>query len=220
MIEELDEWRSRRAAKRVKPGDGRPLKPFRWWQLLTRSVLSVEVAVGDGTTSVFTVEVNHLGDKESGEVMAGLYRDGRHIAESRTPAAFSVPGGTIEVATSGFGLKRCHLVALDGTERQLTPDPRSAEGRRARLARDHPAASRGIGAAAVAVLVVSVALLVPQLVELLTRIPPVAENLGVFVSPVQLPVWANTALTIAAATASTERALRLRYHWLLDGAGN
>jgi hypothetical protein len=37
---------------------------------------------------------------------------------------------------------------------------------------------------------------------------------------VQLPVWANIALTIAAAVASTERALRLRYHWLLDGAGN
>lgn len=220
MIDELDEWRARRAAKRVTPGDGRALRPFRWWQLLTRSVLSVEVAVPDGNASVFTVEVNHLGDKDSGEVMAELYRDGRHVAESRTPAAFSVPGGTIEVATSGFGLKRCHLVGLDGAERQLTPHARSAEGRRARLASDHPAASRVIGAAAVAVLVASVALLVPQLVELLSRIPPVAENLGVFVSPVQLPAWANTALTIAAAVASTDRALRLRYHWLLDGAGN
>jgi hypothetical protein len=49
---------------------------------------------------------------------------------------------------------------------------------------------------------------VPQLVEVLSRILPVAENLCLFVSPVQLP-----------ACASTERALRRRYHRLLDRAG-
>jgi hypothetical protein len=215
-----EERAARRASKRVKPGDGRALKPFRWWHLLTRSLLGVRVANGDGSESVYAVDVNHLGDKDSGEVMANLYRDGRLEAVSRTPAAFSVPGGTIEVATSSFGLKRCHLVALDGSERQLTPDPGSAEGRRARLDTTHPRVSRSIGAVAVAVLVVSVGLLVPQLLEVVTSVPLIAENVGTFVSPVELPVWLNTALTVGALLASTERALRLRYHWLLDGAGN
>ncbi|NKY97978.1 hypothetical protein HGB44_09960 [Nocardiopsis dassonvillei subsp. albirubida] len=32
------EWRRHRAAQRVKPGNGRPLKPFRWWQLTFRAL--------------------------------------------------------------------------------------------------------------------------------------------------------------------------------------
>jgi hypothetical protein len=141
-----------------------------------------------------------------------------HHAESKLPAAFPVEGGTIEVEATDFGLRRCHYVTAAGVERQLVPDPASAEGRRARLGREHPTLSRWIGIFSVVLLVVSLLLLVPQLVEAVTLVPPVAERFGTFESPVDLPVWASSALGLAAVLASTERALRLRHHWLLDSA--
>jgi len=66
------------------------------------------------------------------------------------------------------------------------------------------------------VLLVGLVLLVPQLLELVTRIDAVAERVGVFTSPVSLPPWLNTTLTVAGVLASLERALTLRNHWLLD----
>ena len=213
-----DEWKADRAAKRIRPGDGRPLKRFRWWQLFGRSVF--HLPADTGRPAVYSIDVTHAGDKDTGEVMAKLYRDGTHVATSKVPARFPVEGGTIEVAASTVGLKRAHFVTPDGAERQLVPDSASAEGRRARLTREHPAASRALGAVSIFFLVIGVALLALQLLESLSAVPPVAESIGVFVSPVHLPVWLNIALGIAAALGSTERALRLRYHWLLDGAGN
>jgi hypothetical protein len=35
-------WNDRRLVKRVKPGDGRQLEPFRWWQMTRRSVTTFE----------------------------------------------------------------------------------------------------------------------------------------------------------------------------------
>ncbi len=43
---------------------------------------------------------------------------------------------------------------------------------------------------------------------------------GVSEPPIHLPLWLNIALGPAAAPASTERALRLRHHWLLDAGGS
>ncbi|WP_143014976.1 hypothetical protein [Glycomyces harbinensis] len=65
-----------------------------------------------------------------------------------------------------------------------------------------------------------VALLVLQLLEPISQIPPVLERFGAFESPLHLPVWLNIALGVAAALASTERALRLRYHRLLDNVAD
>lgn len=67
------------------------------------------------------------------------------------------------------------------------------------------------------VLIIALVLGVPQLIEDITRIPPVADAVGTFVSPFHLPVWANISLVLAALVASTERALRMRYNWILDG---
>ncbi|MFI9485544.1 hypothetical protein ACIG47_04060 [Promicromonospora sp. NPDC052451] len=212
-------WTMRRAARRVRPGDGRPLQPFRWWQHLSRSLLYLTLARPDGGQVTYAVEVRHL-QGDDGEGRAHLYVDGRQQATSKLPAAFPVEGGTIEVVKTAFGLRRCHYVADDGSEYQLVPDPASAEGRRARLDRENPGIGRLVSAVSVLVLVVSVVLLVPQLAEVLFRLPPVAERFGTFTSPVVLPAWLNIGLTLAAAAASTERALRLRYHWLLDGVGN
>jgi hypothetical protein len=213
------EWRSKLAARRIKPGDGRPLKRFRWWQMLTRSLYYLPPMDFADRRTEYAVDVRHGGNATTGEIEAQLYVDGALRSVSRLPSMFPVEGGgRIEVAASTFGLKRCHWVRADGSEQQLIPDPDSAEGRRARLDKTHPAASRWVGRVTTGVLVVAVGTLVPQLVETVSLFPPVAENLGAFDSPVDLPAWANVVVTIGAAFASTERALRLRYHWLLDGA--
>ncbi|MGI5429460.1 hypothetical protein [Streptomyces sp. CA-179760] len=211
------EWRHRRAVRRVEPGDGRALRRFRWWQMLTRALFRLRLTNEDGRQTVYAVDVRHQ-NASDGHVKAHLYLDGRHHAESRVPAVFPVRGGTVEVNASGFGLKRCHYVTAEGTEFPLVPDPASAEGRRARLDRSHPALSRCMGFLSATVLVIGLVLLILQLAEQVTRDPEgVARYVGTFISPVDLPAWANAVVGLVTAAASTERALRLRYHWLLDG---
>ncbi|MCG8914961.1 hypothetical protein L6E12_04045 [Actinokineospora sp. PR83] len=214
-----ESWNERRRAKRAKPGDGRALKPFRWWQMVRRSVLSITLPV-HGRPVVHTVEVKHGGDAESGVVRAGLYLDGHLRLESRLPARFPVAGGHIEVHRSEAGMRRCHFVGDDGGVRRLVPDPRSAEGRRMRFAREHPAASGLIGAASILVLLIGVGLNLLQIAEPISRIPPIATALGTFESPLRLPLWLSLTLGVGAAVGAVERAMRMRYHWLLDsGAG-
>ncbi|WCN05388.1 hypothetical protein [Streptomyces sp. M92] len=213
----FDKWRHHRALRRVEPGNGRPLKPFRWWQTLTRALFHLRLTDDDGRRTVYTVDVRHQNQSE-GHVRAHLYLDGRHHAESRVPAVFPVRGGTVEVRTSAFGLKRCHHVTAEGSAHRLVPDPASAEGRRARLDRAHPALGRCMGFLSSTVLVIGLVLLVLQLAEQITRSPKgVAQYVGTLTSPVDLPVWGNAVVGLATAAASTERARRLRYHWLLDG---
>ncbi|WP_092627214.1 hypothetical protein [Actinopolyspora mzabensis] len=214
------EWRRRRAARRVREGDGRALQRFRWWQLPGRALFRVRLPRPAGAHVDYAVDVRHWQNQGSGEVEAQLYLDDRQYAVSKLPAAFPVEGGTIEVAMSGFGIKRCHYVSADGTERQLVPDPRSAEGRRARLARKHPVISRGIGLLSLVLLLIGAFLLLLQIAEPVSQIPPVAQRFGSFESPIRPPLWLNLTLGVSAAVAGTERALRLRYHWLLDGAAN
>ena len=162
------------------------------------------------------MDVRHGGDAD-GEVYAHLYRDGQHLARLKPPAAFPLSEGTIRIAVSTYGLRQADYVTHDGAVQQLVPDASSAEGLRAHLDRTRPGLSRLIGVASALVLLGSLALGMPQLLQSLTEIPPVAENFGTFVSPFILPAWANTSLLLAGAAASTERALRLRYNWLLDG---
>ncbi|MFF0740466.1 hypothetical protein ACFYVL_08680 [Streptomyces sp. NPDC004111] len=213
----FEEMRSRRAARRITPGDGRPLKRFRWWQLPYRSLFHLRPAASGTGRADYTVDVRRGQDQTSSQARADLYLDGRHHARSRLPAAFPVPGGIIEVRLSKFGLRRCHYVTAEGTERPLVPDRDSAEGRRARFDRAHPALSRGIGTLSLTVLLVALAVLAGQLAERLTGIPAVAARTGTFTTPVHLPVWGNVALTLVTLAAGTERALRLRYSRLLDG---
>ncbi|MEU4312115.1 hypothetical protein [Nocardia sp. NPDC024068] len=216
----LDEWRRRRAAKRVMSGDGRPLARFRWWQLPGRALFYLPLRQGDGPEVVYAVDVRHWQNQGSGTVTADLYRDNRQHARSKLPAAFPVEGGTIQVAMSSFGIKRCHYVAADGIESQLTPDPRSGEGRRARLDRNHPALSRTIGFISLSMLLIGALLLLMQIIEAVSAIPPIAESIGSISSPIGLPWWLNAALALAAVVAGTERALRLQHNRLLDGAMN
>lgn len=201
----------------VKPGDGHLLPGYHWWQGLSRSLFHLHIIGPGGGPETWSIDIRPGGDAD-GEVRARLYRDGVNKAVSLVPAAFAVPGGTIEVEVSGFGLKRCHYVRLDGSERQLVPDPVSAEGRRARLEVSNPALSRALGLISVIILAVAVVLGVPQIVEQIMLILPIADSIGTLSSPFHLPAAANTALFVATVAASTERALRLRYNWLLDGS--
>ncbi|MEU8607866.1 hypothetical protein AB0C29_07680 [Actinoplanes sp. NPDC048791] len=171
---------------------------------------------GTGRPVVYAVDVNHLKSNENGDTEAYLYRDGRLHARARLPAVFPIEGGEIEVETSSFGIRRCHFVTTDGIEQQLVPEPRSAEGRRARLDREHPALSRWIGTLAVIMVAVPLFFVVPQTLEAISRFPPLADRFGVFESPVEAPGWLTIALTISAVVGSTERALRLRYNRWLD----
>jgi hypothetical protein len=216
----LENWKRARRAERVKPGDGRPLQRFRWWQSLTRGLFYLQLA-GDGERPViYAVDIPRKSDPgyDDSKRMAHLYLNGRHHAESKVPAAFPVQGGIIEVAIGRYGVRRAHYVTADGEE-QLVPDPDSAEGRRARLDREHPGLSRSLGVVSVVFLIVGVVLLVLQVAEPISAIPAIAENIGTFVSPIHLPIWLNILLGLAALAASTERALRLSNSWL-DSAGN
>jgi hypothetical protein len=174
----IKEWRRRRAMQRVKPRDGRALIRFRWWQLPLRALFHLRLTNDDGRPTVYAVDVKHWSNHASDNLQAHLYRDGRQHALSKLPAAFPVPGGTIEVRMSAFGLKRCHYVTAEGAEFQLVPDPYSAEGRRARLEREHPALSRTIGLFSLGVLLATLALLIPQTAEHLTKAEGIAHYTG------------------------------------------
>ena len=201
----------------AQPGDGHALTPFRPWQLFTRSLFHLHLTDAAGAPRTWSVDVRHGGDDDDGEARADLYVDGLHHATAKLPVAFAVPDGTIEVAASGYGLRRIHHVRHDGTVRQLVPDPDSAEGWRARLDRNHPALSRALALASVSVLIVALVLGAPQLVEQLIALPPVAQVVGPWTGPFRLSETANIALVVATIAASTERALRLRYSRILDG---
>jgi len=214
----FEEWKRQRAVKRIRQGDGRPLEPFRWWNLITGRKLFFLYGTGRAGEVDYAVDV-YLSGKQSdadGYGKAHLYRDGRHSAEARLPAVFPVEGGYIEMEASMVGLKRAHYVAIDGDEIQLTADPRSAVGRRLRFDREHPIASRSIGVVSIVALVIGLGLNLLQLLEPILGIPPIVEQFGRFDSPIHLPLWLNIALGVAAGLASAERALRLRYNWLLD----
>ena len=200
--------------RRVRAGSGEPLRRYRWWQMFGRSLRSITLPAANGTTATYTVDVRHSGDLADGEIRARLYVNGALQSYAKMPTRFVVPGGHIEVAVTSFGLKRCHYVTADGAEQQLSPDPASAEGRRARLHHRHPGLSRTIGFASTVFVIVGLCVEVPQIVAALFHIPLIADSIGSFTSPVQLPLQANLLIGLAAVVGSTERSLRLRSSWI------
>ncbi len=211
-------WLQRMNARRAKTGDGSPMPRFRWWQLLSRSVF--ELPPAPGRPARYAVDVRHAGDRTDGAVRARLYRDGGLTAVSKLPTAFPVEGGAIEVAVNSIGLRRCHFVPEDRVSGAgtgaivLTPLPASAEGRRARFDRDHPAASRLVGALALAAVLIGVAVGGYELVMQLARIPAVVEAIGVIERPFRVPLEVGIAVGAGAVLGGLERTLRLRSTWL------
>lgn len=216
----LSDSQRRRAARRVKPGNGRPLQPFRWWQSFTgRKLFFLPPSERYQRAAVYAVDIHVSGKQAGDEGKAHLYRDGRHLAESKLPALFIVEGGYIEVALSMYGLRRSHFIGDDGSELRLDPDPGSPIGRRLRFDREHPGASRAVAATSIVLLIVGLGLNALQLWEPIARFPPIVERFGLYESPIHLPIWVNITLAVAAGAASVERGLRLRYNPLLDALG-
>ncbi|MEJ8767754.1 hypothetical protein WKU33_18245 [Oceanobacillus sp. HCA-5259] len=212
MLRLLRNWRHQRKIGKVKPGDGHALKAYRFYHLLSRSLFYIRLDEDDGSSHTYMVDVNYFSE----ESKADMYRDGKHIATSKLPAAFPVPGGFIEVATTTYGLSRMHFIPEEGSEQQLSPHPGSTEGLRMRFDQRFPRISKTIGILAIVILLASIVLGLPQLIALITEIPIVQDYIGTFESPIILPGWLNTFLVISGALAAFERALTLRNHWLID----
>lgn len=216
--------RRHRQLRRAKPGDGSALKSFRWWQLLTRTLFHLELRDEHARPVRYVVDVRHLATElEGGKIAEGarhapveVFREGVQVHIANPPVAVAVPGGVIEVATGSYGLTRMHYVPEHGEPRTLTPHPRTLEGRRARFGRRHPLASRMLALTAIAVLLTSLALTVPQVIELITQLDVVAAQVGTFTSPISLSAEVNVAVFVVGALAAFERALTLRNHWLID----
>lgn len=200
---------------KVEPGDGSRLTPVTGWQWLWRG----QFVTSHGGAE-YAIDVDYFDWKES----CDLYRDGVQVARAGSPATFPLSdeasavddGSRIEATMSWYGMSRAHLVTPSG-EVQLEPAHGTAEAWRASLDEERPGLSRLLAAASLVVLLVALALEVPQLLQMLTS----AGWWGAvsdwrFTSPVSLPAWVNTVLTIGGVLAGLERALRLRHHWLLD----
>lgn len=206
--------RARRRMAKVKPGNGSPLKPYQAWHVIYRSLFSVDLTDAHGRRDTYAIDVNYFWG-ETGSA-ARLYVNGVQLAKAESPAVFPVPGGRIEVETSLYGLKRMHLVVDDGSVQQLTPDPRTAEGRRAALAQRRPGVSRLMATTAVVVLLGGLVIAIPQLASLISHWDVIADRFGSFTSPIALPAWANSAVLAATIVAAIERALTLRNNWIID----
>ncbi|MBR8744739.1 hypothetical protein [Nocardiopsis sp. MG754419] len=188
------------------PEPGSPLPPFRPSLGLQRTRFAIDLP--DASTA--TVDVDHTWGR------ASLYLDGRHLRTRDMPVRFALGSDGIEVAASRYGMERIHLISADGDRRRLDPVPGTPEYLRAKLSRRHPGVGRALAVCAVIVLTINLILLAPQVLELVTRSSLWADHLTPFVSPVALPAWANTVLTVTAGLAATERALTFRHHRLLD----
>ncbi|QFG22312.1 hypothetical protein [Actinomadura sp. WMMB 499] len=190
----------------------RRLRPFRRREALHRALYGITLDGPDGTAHTWAVDVR----MNEVDWEAALYRDGVRQDERGVPAAFPVPGGTIEVDASLYGVTRIHLVRDSGREQRLAPAAGTAEYLRERLARRHPRLSRTIGWLAIGILLTNLVLAVPQAVEIVSRIPEIADRFGSFASPVALPWWLNAALVTAGVLAAVERVLTRRRNRVLD----
>lgn len=192
-------------------GADEELRPIRGWQALWRSGFAVTHRGHE-----YVVDVDYLDFDER----IRLYRDGLLVDEQRSKARFLLPDGpegltpelrtTIEARMSLYGMRYVRLV--DGGEtRDVPPLPGTAEAWRDRMDTRYPTASRVAGAASWVVLAVALVTLVPQLLDLVGGItgwePPFVPD---------LPAGANAVLSVAGILAALDRALRRRYHPLLD----
>src|SRR5690606_8310247 len=103
-----------------------------------------------------------------------LYRDGLQVGSARRKATFVIDDDVrIEAAVSKLGMKYVRARSRGTRAPQpLAPAQGTAEAWRARVDREHPAASRAVGLVATLVLVAVLALEVPQLINLIGLFAP------------------------------------------------
>lgn len=205
-------WRFLKSDKQngVKDGDSRALKPLRWWEMMTRSVFYLEVY-----NSKYAVEVYYFRFEDN--IM--VYKNGRQVALGTESMKYQVAetGGEVEIALSDYGVKRMHYTReVRGEEQMLVPDKQSAEGMRYRFGQRFPRVSKWIGWIAVAVLLISVILWIPQIIDLMSNWDILEDYIGGYESLINLPGWLNTTLVVLSVLAVVERTLSVKYHWLID----
>src|SRR5699024_1574259 len=166
--------------KKIQPGDGHQLKPFRWWQMLERTLFYAPMNTQDGQPRTYAVSVNFFDWDDNADV----YLNGKHHARAKLPASIPVEDGAIEVATTLYGLKRMHFVPATGEERVLRPDGASAEGLRDTLAKRKPVLSRTIGILAVLILLTLLPIGLLQLVEFFSQTDVAGNFMDPFTSPI------------------------------------
>jgi hypothetical protein len=71
-----------------------------------------------------------------------------------------------------------------------------------------------MGFISAALVLVGLCVEVPQILAALSHIPVIADSVGTFTSPIQLPLHLNLLIGLAAVVGSTERALRMRSSWI------
>lgn len=212
MLNYYRRYRHNRKVAKIKEGDGHSLKPFKFWQMLTRSLYHIDLKNRSGHYDKYSVNVEYY---EAGEEVE-LYLNDKHIGSSSSPATFPVPGGYIDVQTTLYGLKRMHYVGDNHSEIVLEPNVGTAEDLRKKFALKYPFASRLISWLAIFILLLSLIVGIPQFIDLITHLDIISENIGTFNSPINLPGWLNTTIIILAAAAALERALTLKNNWLID----
>lgn len=203
--------RRNRRLKKVKKGDGHPLKKYKLWHMFTRSLFHIEIKTNEKERLNYAVNCSYFVE----EPRADLYREGRHIAYSKLPAVFPVENGFIEAASGSYGIKRMHYVTEEETEYRLYPDKRSLRGLRLSLDNQFPLTSRLIGVISILMLLTTFVLGLPQLIEPISQVPWIAENIGVFVSPFEYSAMENFWIVVLGVIAGVERSLLLRNKWLL-----
>jgi hypothetical protein len=163
----------------------------------------------DHDGSLFVVDASYLDTDER----IRLYRDGRLVDVANRRARWDIGAGTrIEAAVARVGMKYVRLARAGSRDKEpLRPAAGTPEAWRARLEREHPRESRLLGVAAVTVLLVVLAIEIPQLINLL------GLWLDFRVPALTLPGWANTTLALIAGTAALERSLSMKHNpWLDD----
>lgn len=209
MLRFIRRRKRRLKMKKVKEGDGHTLKEYRLWNIFSRSLFHIEITNDKNEKTNYAISCKYFVEEH-------LYRNGRHIAYSKLPAAFPVENGVIEIVNGGYGINRIHYDTDKEGTFSVYPDKRSIRGLRMWLHKRFPRISSLIGMIAIVILLTSIALSLPQLIEKITEIPWVTENIGTFVSPITFSLQINIWMWVAGAVAGVERTLMLRNHWLID----
>ena len=212
MLRFIRRRKRRLKMKKVKEGDGHTLKEYRLWNIFTRSLFHIEITNDQNEKTDYAISCKYFAE----EPKADLYRNGIHIAYSKLPAAFVVENGVIEIEKGGYGINRIRYDSDKEETFSVYPDKRSIRGLRMRLHKRFPKISSLIGMIAILILLTSIALSAPQLIEKITEIPWVSENIGTFKLPIAFSLQVNIWIWVAGAVAGVERTLMLRNHWLID----
>ncbi|TDQ36590.1 hypothetical protein [Aureibacillus halotolerans] len=212
MLRFIRRSKRRLKMKKVKEGDGHLLKDYRIWHMFTRSLFHIEITNSKNEKTKYAMNCKYFTE----EPQVDLYRNGKHVAFSKLPAAFPIENGILEIKNGGYGINRIHYVTDEEGAFSIYPDKRSIRGLRMRLHKQFPTISSLIEKLAVVILLTSIALSFPQLVEKLTEVPWVTENVGAFHSPFAFPLTVNLGIIGIGMLAGYERTLMLRSHWLID----